>query len=94
MRLYSNFTEMTMSIALQLLIEDSDLENDEYEVIQLAENDFRVVSKNNDPFVAFDFNVRIYIDPVICAITYDIYKSLMGDVIQYTITDVKYDRVA
>ena len=94
MRECSNFTTMTMQIALALCIEDADLEHDDFEITQIAENDFNVASISNDPYDAFDFNVRIYIDPVFCAITYDIYRSFYGDTTKYTITDITYKHVA
>jgi len=89
------YTSMNPELALSIVLENEQYmgltENDECIVTKLAENDFHVESVSKDPYDMFDFKVRIYIDPVFCAITYDIYESAVGDIEKFTLTDISYD---
>ena len=94
----SHYSVMTMSTALEIYLSTENFhgitEADEYEVTQLSDNEFNIASISNDPFVAFDFDLRITIDPVFCIITYEVYRSFYGDPGKIVVDDIVYDHVA
>ena len=92
----SHYKNMSVSTALEIYLSTEefhgiDFANTEYEITEIAENDFRIQSAYADPFDYFDFSLRIYIDPVCCQITYDIYRTAYGDTGKLVIDDISYE---
>lgn len=94
----SHYKTMTMTTALEIYLATESFhgitEEDEYEIDRISENEFNIHSISNDPFIAFDFDLRITIDPVFCIITYEVYRSFYGDTGKIVVDDIAYDHVA
>lgn len=93
----SHYKYMSIPTALEIYLSTESFHGitaeDEYEVNQISENEFNIASISNDPLEAFDFDLRIYIDPVLCQITYDVYRSFYGDTGKIIVDDISYDHV-
>lgn len=94
----SHYTTMTISTALDIYLSTENFhgitEEDEYIVTPLSENEFNIASVSKDPMTAFDFDLRISIDPVFCVITYEVYRTVYGDPGKIVVDDISYDHVA
>ena len=92
----THYREMSVPTALEIYLSTENFHGitaeDEYEVTQLSDNEFNVASISDDPMLAFDFDLRITIDPVFCAITYEVYRTMYGDTGKIVVDDITYDR--
>lgn len=93
-----HYNVMSVPVALEIFLSTEEFcgfpVDEKYEITQLAENDFNIASISKDPYDMFNYNLRIYIDPVLCAITYDVYESFdLAETVKFTVTDIQYDKV-
>ena len=92
------YDTMTISTALEIYLANENFhgitKDDEYTVTQLSDTEFNIKSVTEDPMSAFDFDLRIYIDPVVCAIIYDVYRTKFGDTGKIVVDDITYNHVA
>lgn len=94
----THYKTMTISTALEIFLTTEEFHGigpeDEFEITPLSDTEFNIASISGDPMKAFDFDLRIYIDPVFCAITYEVYRTTNGDTGKIVLTDIAYDHVA
>lgn len=92
----THYHTMTISTALEIFLATEEFHGirpeDEFEITSISDTEFNIKSISKDPMTAFDFDLRIYVDPVVCAITYDVYRTTYGDTGKIVLTDITYDQ--